>query len=103
MGRDRWGLGISTDSGTTFINRTTADGLGLPIIYGVYESGVTVCGSTRNAMPESSPTLSRTAGPSMAVIVPTPGPAEQCRASDAEPPPHCRSPLHRDSAMGQPE
>jgi hypothetical protein len=30
------GLGISSNSGTTFVNCITADGLGLPIIYGVY-------------------------------------------------------------------
>jgi hypothetical protein len=39
-------LSISTDGGTTFTNKTTADGLGNNIVKGVYASGSTVYAAT---------------------------------------------------------
>ena len=40
------GLSISTDSGTTFTNRTTADGLGNNLVHGVYTEGTIVYAAT---------------------------------------------------------
>lgn len=39
-------VGISTDSGTTFTNYTTANGLGSDVVFGVYASGSTVYAAT---------------------------------------------------------
>ncbi len=40
------GLGISTDGGASFTNRTTANGLGSNAVLGVYASGSTVYAAT---------------------------------------------------------
>jgi hypothetical protein len=36
------GLGVSTDGGVNYTNRTTADGLGADHVWGAYASGSTV-------------------------------------------------------------
>ena len=39
-------MGISTDGGATFVNRTTADGLGTDVVRGVFADGATVYAAT---------------------------------------------------------
>ena len=49
------GLSISTDSGTSFTNKTTADGLGDNVVRGVYASGTTIYAATQVGLSFSAP------------------------------------------------
>jgi hypothetical protein len=43
-------LSISTDGGANFVTRTTVDGLGSNVVYGVYESGGTIYAATSGGL-----------------------------------------------------